>query len=139
MSETFTKLIGDAEAAIAKGTAPPLSAREYEDLMVSLAAAEKRAGETTGAALSRLMADADDRVASCARAAYLAEAAERRAAGSDDALEKRARRQELAYDLMRKRAQDCRREGETFDQAFDRLAEEGDDYFARAYAVYCEA
>lgn len=129
-------ILRDARRIEKGGAAALHSSREFEDAMCTLAEREARPGETLGCALSRLQADRDERLATLAKAAHAAESAERAAAQRPEAIAKRLRTQHQAYDLMMKRAEDCAREGESAEDAFDRLAREGDPTFGELYQIY---
>jgi hypothetical protein len=128
MSEpSLDTLLADARDLAKR--APTHTARQYEDAMCDLARREAAPGESEGAALSRLLADRDDRLVALSKAAHAAGIAERAPAT--------ARTQELAMGLMRKRAEQCASPGESVDDAFARLGREGDEIFSEAYRIYC--
>jgi len=120
-----------------------------EDELMKYAAANAAAGESEAAAVTRLTRE-DEIAKALARAAYHAEQAMnrlpageqldafRKHLGVDDALAKAApaaRSREQVADLMDEIARRERRPGETFADAYDRLARE-DDVFKRALSAY---
>jgi len=149
-------LLADAErfAKASNGVAPTYSSEQYEDAMLSLAEHEARKGETTGAALSRLLTDRDARLAALGKAAYLAETAElvtaeKRAAEQVAALRKAhgvdSEGAEPAHGskdhilaVMTQFAALAKRNGETVEQCWSRLLAE-EPTFRGAYGAYLDA
>jgi hypothetical protein len=119
----------DAEHVAKGGTVPRFTKRDYDAAMLSLAKAEARPGESTAGAFARLC-DEDPRMGK------LYAAGERAEVVHDDREEREllAKHRAEMWPLMVKAARSQARDGETLEQALDRLLCT-DPLFQRAYAT----
>ncbi len=103
--------------------------QEFDDALDSLVGELKRADETTAAAYERLLRDDRD-----CRALYSARdmAKHLRLGVAEDTTQKAQRLRSQAYDELDEMAKAARRPGESFEQAYDRLAI-SDDRFRSLY------
>lgn len=131
-NSNLNAILADAER-VSKGAPPRYTRDQAETAMLELARQEARAGETTVAAFARLCgSDARmDALYGLSVAADMAEDAQ------TEELAKRATRNERVWELMVKGAHSNRREGETVEQALDRMLRT-DKTYQDAYALYCE-
>jgi len=134
---------------VKRGQALPddLTPWAIQDRMIEYAEERARAGESSGAAISRLNRERDDVMKCLARAAYAAEtrldrmtssqkmAALRKHVGEPEAPAPPGESRDHAFELMQKLARAERQPGETEAAAFRRLART-DPTFRKAYREY---
>lgn len=132
MNDNLNAILADAER-VTKGAPPRYTRDQAEAAMLDLAQREAREGEGVCDAYARLCkSDARmDALYGLALAADMAQVAE------VEQLAKRATRNEQVWELMVKGARHNRRDGETVEQALDRMLRT-DKTYQDAYALYCE-
>lgn len=147
-------VLADAERfAKSADAAASFSSEEYDTALLELAKREARESESTGAALSRLLADRDPRVAALGRASYAAETAAmvsaemrvaqqvaelRKAHGVAEEVPPAHGSKDHVLAVMTQFAALAKRNGETVEQCWSRLLAE-DPTFRGAYGAYLDA
>ncbi|NUP95929.1 MAG: hypothetical protein HUU28_07175 [Planctomycetaceae bacterium] len=125
-------VLADAER-VSKGAPPRYTRHQAETAMLDLAQRAAREGEGVCNAYARLCVE-DERMQ---KLYGLAEADDMAQDAQAEQLAKRATRNERVWELMVKGAHNNRREGETVEQALDRMLQT-DKTYQDAYALYCE-
>jgi len=131
--DNLSNILAEADRVVSKGARPTVTRDQAESAMIDLAKAEARPGESPCVAFSRLCEE-DARMQ---KLYALSEAADMLAGEEAEQLAKRATRNERVWELMVKGAHSNRREGETVEQALDRMLRT-DKTYQDAYALYCE-
>lgn len=130
----MNELLCDADR-VAKGTGRPrYTRREYEGAMLDLAASEVRGHETPTVAFARLCASGDPRMEALHKAAVVADVP---AVEPSERFARHGGVKGLLTHLMSEAARSRKREGESEEQALDRLLRE-DEVVRDAYELYCE-
>jgi hypothetical protein len=131
-NDNLSNILADAER-VSKGAPPRYTRDQAETAMLELARTEAHEGEGVCNAFARLCGS-DERMQ---KLYGLAEAADVTQNEQAEQLAKRATRNERVWELMVKGAHSNRREGETVEQALDRMLRT-DKTYQDAYALYCE-